>query len=260
LPSIEPDKFIFGRAPDCHCRIPNDSFVSRHHFLLEIDPPAVRLYDLASRNGTCVYTRKFEGRVASDRPGQGNGGVDLSSGDRIRVGDTIFEVSISEPVSCLLCDVELDEPAAKAALRLGTKSSAGPASQKKKQEVAEAKRQAAAPKGSPAPKILCSRCGRGVSGEVGELQKGDYICVSCRSLSGVAPAALLANRLAKRAAESWESFGGKEPEKAARGGDTSIQDRQGIGARRHGRGLSGSHIKTLEQVANQDHAPEDGVE
>ena len=35
----KPDVFIFGRAADCHCYLPDDQYVSRHHFLLEVNPP-----------------------------------------------------------------------------------------------------------------------------------------------------------------------------------------------------------------------------
>lgn len=36
----EHDTFIFGRAPDCHAHLSDDTCVSRHHFILEIDPPS----------------------------------------------------------------------------------------------------------------------------------------------------------------------------------------------------------------------------
>ena len=48
---------IIGRGHDCTVHIPNDAWyrnVSRHHCLLEIDPPQVRVCDLGSRNGTYV--------------------------------------------------------------------------------------------------------------------------------------------------------------------------------------------------------------
>jgi len=32
----EHDTFIFGRAPDCHAQLPDDTYVSRHHFFLEL--------------------------------------------------------------------------------------------------------------------------------------------------------------------------------------------------------------------------------
>ena len=34
------DTFLFGRAPDCHARLAaSDASASRHHFLLEVNPP-----------------------------------------------------------------------------------------------------------------------------------------------------------------------------------------------------------------------------
>lgn len=52
----EHDTFIFGRAPDCHAQLSDDTLVSRHHFILEVNPPLVRLRDLGSLNATRVNT------------------------------------------------------------------------------------------------------------------------------------------------------------------------------------------------------------
>lgn len=32
------DVFIFGRSSDCQCCLPDDEYISRHHFLLEVNP------------------------------------------------------------------------------------------------------------------------------------------------------------------------------------------------------------------------------
>jgi len=80
------DTFLFGRAPDCHARLAaSDASASRHHFLLEVNPPQARLRDLGSLNGT---------RVNGVRHG-GGAEVDLGDGDDIRVGATVIRVEIS---------------------------------------------------------------------------------------------------------------------------------------------------------------------
>lgn len=33
------DTFLLGRHPDCHVHLPDDTLVSRHHFILEVCPP-----------------------------------------------------------------------------------------------------------------------------------------------------------------------------------------------------------------------------
>ena len=58
----EHDTLIFGRAPDCHACLRDDSFVSRHHFILEVNPPQACLRDLGSLNGTYVNGKKHGGR------------------------------------------------------------------------------------------------------------------------------------------------------------------------------------------------------
>src|SRR3972149_12143583 len=56
------DTLIFGRSPDGHACLPTeDETVSRHHFLLEVNPPEARLQDLGSLNGTYVNNRKYGG-------------------------------------------------------------------------------------------------------------------------------------------------------------------------------------------------------
>jgi pSer/pThr/pTyr-binding forkhead associated (FHA) protein len=94
----EHDTFIFGRASDCHAHLPDDTFVSRHHFILEVNPPLARLRDLGSLNATHVNNRKCGGRNEGETPEEGAKRkypeVDLNHGDRIRVGDTIMAVTI----------------------------------------------------------------------------------------------------------------------------------------------------------------------
>jgi pSer/pThr/pTyr-binding forkhead associated (FHA) protein len=94
----EHDTFIFGRAPDCHAHLPDDTNVSRHHFILEVNPPLARLRDLGSLNATHVNNRKCGGRNKGETPEEGAKrkypAVDLNHGDRIRVGDTVMAVTI----------------------------------------------------------------------------------------------------------------------------------------------------------------------
>ena len=92
------DTFLFGRSPDCHAQLAeSDTTASRHHFLLEVNPPAVRLRDLGSLNGTYVNGTKHGGRGAlslEKAQQQRWPEVDLRDGDGIRVGTTVFEVHV----------------------------------------------------------------------------------------------------------------------------------------------------------------------
>ena len=94
----EHDTFLFGRAPECHARLASsDTSASRHHFLLEVNPPVARLRDLGSLNGTWVNSTRYGGRGAltpEEAAQQRWPEVDLADGDSIRVGATVFAVRI----------------------------------------------------------------------------------------------------------------------------------------------------------------------
>ena len=95
------DNFLFGRDADCHIRMPNDSFVSRHHFIIEAAPPDMRLRDLGSMNGTYVNEELRGARRAGEAPEDAAHrifpSVDLKSGDRIHVGETVLDVQVESP-------------------------------------------------------------------------------------------------------------------------------------------------------------------
>jgi serine/threonine protein kinase len=96
------DTFLFGRAPDCHARLdPSDVSASRHHFLLEVNPPEARLRDLGSLNGTHVNGVRHGGRRPDETPEEAatrrGAEVDLFDGDEVRVGATVCRVSVSSP-------------------------------------------------------------------------------------------------------------------------------------------------------------------
>jgi serine/threonine-protein kinase len=75
------DTLVVGRAADAQWQMSKDAHFSRYHFRIDANPPACRLEDLQSSNGT-----KINGVRAQ--------AADLIHGDRIQCGDTIFEVVI----------------------------------------------------------------------------------------------------------------------------------------------------------------------
>src|SRR5512139_1004490 len=102
------DTFLFGRAPDCHARLAaTDTSASRHHFLLEVNPPQARLRDLGSLNGTHVNGVRHGGRRSGESPEdaalRGTAEVDLRDGDEVRVGATVIRVEVSAPPACTDC-------------------------------------------------------------------------------------------------------------------------------------------------------------
>ena len=76
------DTFLVGRTPDCHLQLSyDDPYVARRQFLLEINPPRCRLTDLDSRNGTFLNGARVKM-------------AELADGDRIAIGQTVFQVGM----------------------------------------------------------------------------------------------------------------------------------------------------------------------
>ena len=139
----KPDCFLFGRAADAHISLPNDLYVSRQHFFLEISPPACKLRDLNSKNGVIVNGVRYGGKTPLPKEFK-QAPINetlLKDGDEISVGDTRIKVSIEF----------------------------------------EATDYQAAPQ-APAT-IRCVRCGKDVTAETRNLPQpphGAYICLACR--------------------------------------------------------------------------------
>ena len=87
-----PECCVLGRAQDCTIRMSamGHMNVSRHHCLLEIDPPLVQVRDLNSRNGTFVNGERIP---QTEETGQGPARV-LRNGDLLRVGNALVSVMI----------------------------------------------------------------------------------------------------------------------------------------------------------------------
>jgi hypothetical protein len=113
---------VFGRAGDCAPRLPDDEhhrMVSRHHCLLDINPPDARIRDFGSLNGTFVNGKRIGRREAYQTPEEGAARPfpehDLIDGDEIRLGETVFRVDIRLPAGqrtlslalCVKCNREV---------------------------------------------------------------------------------------------------------------------------------------------------------
>lgn len=180
------DTFLIGRGRNCHARIGGDKEVSRHQFILEANPPDARLRDLASLNGTIVNGRKYGGRDPNETPEEAKArqypNVDLINGDETRVGKTAIAVRVEVPLSCSECGSEIPEDDRANAQWIEGSFLC---------ETCRRTLPTAQPDGSmlPAPipprktmveAVVCDRCGKDVSGEVGS-RRGQYVCESCRS-------------------------------------------------------------------------------
>jgi serine/threonine protein kinase len=131
------DTFLFGRAPSATCCLPQDNYISRHHFLLEVNPPRVFARDLGSLNGTIVNEKKYGGRPPEQKaptpapapaqastpspsparapalaptPTSGENAwnrsafeVELHHGDKITVGDTTMAIHVLTDAECGRC-------------------------------------------------------------------------------------------------------------------------------------------------------------
>jgi hypothetical protein len=120
---------IAGRAEDCDPCIEEaggKQVVSRHHCLFDINPPAVRVRDFGSLNGTHVNGEEIGRRARGESPEEGAlrefRERDLADGDRVKLGDTVLQVGISvpsrapvsdspAPQACSVCGGPLEEDA-----------------------------------------------------------------------------------------------------------------------------------------------------
>lgn len=108
----EHDTLLLGRERDCQVCLPEDPQVSRHHFILEVNPPDIRIRDLGSLHGTYINGQKYGGRGKHEMPEEGVGRtfvqIDLHDGDEIKAGKTTFQVRVEATSTrklrrCLQC-------------------------------------------------------------------------------------------------------------------------------------------------------------
>lgn len=195
----EADNFLVGRDdPTCraHWKLsPEDKFVSRHHFTVEIRPPNCVVRDNGSKNGTFVRRKGGEGWERIEE-------VEVKDGDRIKVGHTILAVeaprppAVDTPAFGVRVEAGAEEPPAGELLciRCGAPLEEWPSLEKSNVRnvdfmcrVCRGKVEAAP---RTAPRIACERCGKDLTdqadsdGRAGELAEvASYLCGECaRSL------------------------------------------------------------------------------
>ena len=175
---------IIGRAKDCEIKIPKDEnhrTISRHHCLLDINPPDIRVRDFGSLNGTYVNGKKIGQRQNDQKPEEAAVSsfpeYDLKDGDNIRLGSTIIRIGIFAPVVCANCAAEIPDSQQTDPQRVLDACLCKSCVAKIKQE----DRDKASRKTLAEEVKLCAKCGRNVTGETGSNRQGEYICAACRA-------------------------------------------------------------------------------
>jgi len=118
-----PTRCTLGRANDCFVQLAGeerDNLISRHHCLLDIDPPCILVRDLGSLNGTFLNGRTLEPMEAPELMSLANSLVEkvsdsaVDDGDILTVGGTSVKIDIVDcPPSELECPVWKDGEIAK---------------------------------------------------------------------------------------------------------------------------------------------------
>jgi eukaryotic-like serine/threonine-protein kinase len=172
LTCTEPTVLLLGRAKDCNPRFSRDGHkrLSRHHCLVEINPPDVRVRDLGSLHGTFVNDNLIGRRPKGKAPAAefASAEHDLADGDEVRLATPVqvaFRVSVHVPAQCSGCGASLagEQKAG------GIHEEGGhlcPVCRQSGQEVGRVK--------------LCAWCGREVAAERGANRPGQFVCGECR--------------------------------------------------------------------------------
>lgn len=165
---------LVGRSKDCHVHIPDRTrVISRHHCLLDINPPQIRIRDFGSQNGTLVNGIRIGGRSSGQSAEEGRKEsenfpeVDLKDGDEISLAGTLLRVSIHAPAECLDCGVEIDSATPSDAMEMLLCAAC------------RAKLSADTALSESSPKV-CSRCGKPLSRAFKELLDRDHACLICQ--------------------------------------------------------------------------------
>jgi serine/threonine-protein kinase len=169
---------LIGRADDCQLRLPEDEHhrtISRHHCLVDINPPDVRIRDFGSLNGTFVNGQKIGQRHPDQTPEEAAlvpfREHDLKDGDEIALDRTVFRVGIELPFLCEGCSREIPDDRADDSERSGGILLCADCSRGTKILGDDV---------PPSAAKLCAQCGRDVSGQVGVLRHGAFVCDSCK--------------------------------------------------------------------------------
>ena len=190
----EHDTFIFGRLADCHACLPDDPQVSRHHFILEVNPPDARIKDFGSLNGTHVNGEKIGSREQGESPEDGAKRqypeVNLKDGDRIQVGQTTLVLHIEVAAFCCQCNEDIPDADRNKCSWVGGTFICPPCRAKLAASMQPAKK--------PEP-VRCQKCGKDVSGEIGPGRRGDYVCQACRKKDEADPMGILFGFIRARA-------------------------------------------------------------
>ena len=171
-----PHTTIVGREQGCRPGFPKDQphrAISRHHCILEINPPQIRVRDLGSRSGTYVNNRLI-GKKKEPTGGSSANEVrcaecDLRDGDELKLGNldtAVFQVRIFIPSLCASCGFPLPE------------QTDAPGQGGKRATLCGRCGADVTSSRHPA-RSRCIRCGSDVSTEA-HSRHGDYTCVTCR--------------------------------------------------------------------------------
>jgi pSer/pThr/pTyr-binding forkhead associated (FHA) protein len=170
---------IIGRDMECLLKFPKDrehQTISRHHCLLDINPPDVRIRDMGSRTGTYINDRLIGKRDQAQTAEQGREvlqpEIELKHGDQIKLGKLVLQVAVSMPAVCSDCSIEIPDQDVTA-----SKKPSG------EYQCAECrfKEQSAGPVVVTISRKLCPRCGKDVSSDIGSKRRGELLCATCKA-------------------------------------------------------------------------------
>jgi hypothetical protein len=119
----ENNTLVLGQADDCNLRFNGDQLVSRHHCVIEVNPPDARIRDIGSLNGTYVNGTKIGGRERHETPEEGkqreHPTIDLHDGDQIKLGSIRLDIkvevnqAVQEEIICGRCGRNVSKEAGK---------------------------------------------------------------------------------------------------------------------------------------------------